>query len=72
MEGNSEFNGENNCQENTENQGLRDGGLALAGLRSWLEHHLMHQSVVGSIPGQDTHPGCRFNSWSECVWEATN
>lgn len=24
----------------------------------WLEHHFIHQQVVGSIPGQDTYPGC--------------
>ena len=34
---------------------------ALAGWLSWLEQLPMHQKFVGSIPGQGTYPGYRFD-----------
>ena len=37
--------------------------LALARWLSWLERRTMHQVVAGSIPGQGTYLGCRFNPW---------
>ena len=36
---------------------------------SWLEHRLMHQRVVGSIPSQYTYLGCRSGPWSGSLWE---
>ena len=36
---------------------------ALAGWLNWLEHHPIHQKVVGLIPSQGTYLGCRFNGW---------
>ena len=35
----------------------------LARWLSWLEHHLINQNVMGSIPSQGTYLGCRFDSW---------
>ena len=36
---------------------------------SWLEHHLVHQKVMDSIPSQGTYPGWGFNPWSMCTGE---
>ena len=35
----------------------------------WLEDHLIHQNVGGSIPGQGTYLGCRFYPWSGVCME---
>ena len=35
-------------------------------------HHLMHQKVASSIPGQGTYLGCRFDPPSDYVLETTN
>ena len=32
----------------------------------------MHQRVAGSVLGQGTYLGCRFDPWSGCVREATD
>ena len=42
--------------------------LSLAGCLRWLEHHAIHQKIVGSIPSQGTCLGCGFH----LLWEATN
>ena len=42
--------------------GLRIKIPALAGLLSGLEHCPIHQKVVGSIPGQGTYVGSRYNA----------
>ena len=34
----------------------------LAGVTQWTEHHLVNQSVAGSIPSQST-PGLWIRSW---------
>ena len=46
--------------------------IALAGWLRRLEHCLIQQKVVGSIPGQGTCLGCGFDLGSGCVREATN
>ena len=51
---------------------VKRGASALVGWFRWLEHLPIHQNVGGSIPSQVTYLGCMFNSWSRCVWEATN
>ena len=38
----------------------------------WLEHHPLHQNVVGSIPGQGTHLGFQFDPLLGRIREATN
>ena len=45
---------------------------ALAGWLTWLECCPIHQKLGGSIPGQGTYLGCRFDSQLGCIWEATN
>ena len=35
--------------------------LALARWLSWLKHRLIHQKVMGSIPGQDKYLGFGFD-----------
>ena len=49
----------------TENEILfrhkRETNSALAGWLSGLELCLIHQKIEGSIPGQYTYLGCRFN-----------
>ena len=47
-------------------------GGGLARWPSWPERRPTHQSVVGSIPGQGTCLGCRFDPWSGRVREATD
>lgn len=37
---------------------------------SWLGHCLVHQKVVGSIPGQGLYSGCGFKL--QGIWEVTN
>ena len=39
---------------------------------SFLEHCPVHLKVTGSIPGQGTYLGCKFDPQSGCIWEATN
>ena len=43
---------------------LKCHGPCPDGWLSWLEHCPIHQKVVGSIPGQGIHLGCRFDPWS--------
>ena len=45
---------------------------ALAGVAQIVGMSRVHQKVVCSILGQDTHLGCGFNPWSGHIWEATN
>ena len=40
---------------------LQKSTIALARRLSWLEHHPVHQNVIGSIPGQGTNLGCEFD-----------
>ena len=44
--------------------------VSLAGWLSCLECHTIHQTVVGSVPGQGVYLGCRFDPWLGCLWEA--
>ena len=37
--------------------------MASAWWLSWLGHWIIHQKVVGSIPGQGKYLGCRINLW---------
>ena len=39
---------------------------------SWSECHPVHGKVRSSIPSQERYLRCKFDSWSGCVWEATN
>ena len=46
--------------------------LALTRWISWLEHHPVHQKVVGSIPAQGTYLGWWYSPPLGYVQEATN
>ena len=48
------------------------GSRALAGWLYWLERRPVHQKVVGSIPGQGTYLGCKFDPWLSHVGETTD
>lgn len=37
--------------------------LALTGSVIWLDHHPVHQRVVGSIPSQGPYLRCGFHLW---------
>ena len=45
---------------------------ALAGWLRWLEHHVVHQKVVGLIPGQGTYLDCGFGPQSGSVQEGVD
>ena len=51
---------------------LKKQFTSLARWLSWLEHHPIHQNVVGLISSQGTQLGCEFNPQSGHIQEATN
>lgn len=50
----------------------RKNGLASPSQAAQLEHHPTRQKAAGSISGQGTYPGFRFNPWAGRVWDETN
>ena len=51
---------------------IKSTDLALVGWLCWLERCPVYQKSVGSVPGQGTYLGCRFNPWSQRVRETTS
>lgn len=51
---------------------IKSMGFGLAAVAQWIEHHLMDQAILGSIPGLGHLPGLQARSLVEGMQEAAD